>query len=415
MRRHASRPPYRRKAKQAAASPLPTLLAMAGLVAFALLVSSYARQVPFGQAPDESAHWQYVEHLANERSLPVFHPGGGYEFHQPPLYYALAAPFHGSLPLARLVNLVLGLLVCLFTYRLAAEYARDRPLLALGAAGVAAFLPMQVFLDATINNDVLLQACFAAALYLAVRGLRRGLDLPTTALMGVASGLGLLSKSSALMLLPICLLAILLGRERGTSWRRTLGLGGLYLAVALALGGWWLVRNWLHYGDPLALAIFNQAFAQCPHPQYFLSRGLSPFGYVELVAAWTWASCWGVFGNMNVFMPAPLYLGLGLLPLGALLGLARPVAAGQAWQRRAWAVMAAAAALLLASFVQFNMTYFQAQARYLLPGIPVYALLLALGWERLAPGTARTWAPLVPAGVLLAVAAWVAFAVIAPG
>ena len=72
---------------------LPSLVAL-----YAALTLLLIARVPLGTAnvPDEWAHFEYVEHLATRGTLPVFRPQGaphpGYEFHQPPLYYALCAP-----------------------------------------------------------------------------------------------------------------------------------------------------------------------------------------------------------------------------------------------------------------------------------------------------------------------------------
>lgn len=390
---------------------LPAALALG--VAIAALVVAYGRVIPFGQAPDESAHWQYVQYLTGTHRLPVFSPGqGGYEFHQPPLYYLLAALPAGGGPLAaRLANLPLALLLALFAGLLGWEYAGSRRV-ALAVAAAASLLPMQVFLDATINNDLLLQVCFAALLWLAVRGLRRGWSWGLALGMGVAAGLGLLTKNSAVVLLPVGMLALLLAPGRGQLGR--VAGPAVFLGAALAVGGWWLVRNQALYGDPLALAAFRRAFTHCPGPGYFYARGLGPLGYGVLVAGWTWASFWGVFGNMDRFLPTSLYVVLGLLPLGAAAGGLRREGAGEPWQARAWVVMLAAVALLLGAFVQFNTTYFQAQARYLLPAVPVYALLLVRGWQRLGRGRAGRWTALVPALALAVVAAWALPAVLIP-
>src|SRR5258708_2550539 len=59
------------------------------------LAAAYAAVTPFGRAPDETAHALYVQHLVREHTLPVLRrtPRDAYEYHQPPLYYLLAAPF----------------------------------------------------------------------------------------------------------------------------------------------------------------------------------------------------------------------------------------------------------------------------------------------------------------------------------
>ena len=72
-----------------------------------------------------------------------------------------------------------------------------------------------------------------------------------------------------------------------------------------------------------------------------------------------------------------------------------------AWQRQAWWVSALLGALLLASFIRFNMIFFQAQARYMFSGVlPMAAIAVSLGMVQLAPSRMKSWAPaLVPAAL----------------
>jgi putative effector of murein hydrolase len=82
--------------------------------------------------------------------------------------------------------------------------------------------------------------------------------------------------------------------------------------------------------------------------------------------------------------------GIGLL---ALIGFARYLLRRGAtgWQAHAWAIFALLGALLLVSFVRFNFSFFQAQARYLFPALPPAAIALALGLEEWAPVRFRSW------------------------
>src|SRR5512135_1174920 len=101
----------------------PALLALI-LLLYLVLATLYAVYTPPWQAPDEPAHYNYIRYVAQNGSFPVLHMGDyphayleqikaagfppsmpidsiRYEFHQPPLYYALAAVVftaaHGAL------------------------------------------------------------------------------------------------------------------------------------------------------------------------------------------------------------------------------------------------------------------------------------------------------------------------------
>src|SRR5690242_17406004 len=62
---------------------------------YLMLVGTLIFRVPPGHAPDEVAHVDYVKYILEESKLPAFRgaapPNYGYEFHQPPLYYAVCA------------------------------------------------------------------------------------------------------------------------------------------------------------------------------------------------------------------------------------------------------------------------------------------------------------------------------------
>ena len=410
-------------------------------VLYLLVAGLYVGYFPPGKGPDETAHLRYVQYLAEHHHLPTFsrtNPGADYEFHQPPLYYALALPFYllGGSSLARQGYLVraftalLGLVLLGLTYALADSMVPGRPWTALSATALAAFLPMHLALVTSASNDALTEIFFAAALLLLVQHLRAAAayraggappGLRGPALLGVMIGLGLLTKSLAIMLFPVAWLGVLLagrGPER-YEWRRVLRDGAVATGVALLFAGWWLVRNQMLYGDPLAQHAFLTAFQDRPSPQAMMRLGgLTPVAYVGLVMMWTLASMLGIFGpvsgNHFVFYPWGVYVLAGLVALAGALGFVRaPRRSGApVWVRHAWWLCEALGLLLLLGFIVFNLTYFQAQARYMFPVLPAAALALCLGLEQLAPPRVAAWVPLTVSALvgLLALAglgAWI--------
>ena len=385
------------------------------VVGYLFLAALYATAIPPGKGPDETAHLRYVSYLAQHHRLPVFqreNPGSDYEFHQPPLYYLICLPTYlltSSSPEAaaqavRFVTILLGLPLLYLTFALGRTLAPERPAAAVAAAAVVAFLPMHLALVSSANNDVLTEVFFAAALVLMVRHLRAGSayrqqqapppPLFTMALAGIMTGLGLLTKSLAVLLLPmIWATAVLAARgPQGYEWRRLARDLAVSTGLALALAGWWLWRNQVLYGDPLAQKVFLSAFRDRPSPQEFMQRtGLQTPSYVVLVITWTLASGLGMFGpvygNRFVFFPYWVYLVFGAKALSEAGGFVRHLRrTPQAdWQRQSWWLSALLVGLLLVSFIRFNFSFFQAQARYLFPGLPAAALALCLGLGELAP------------------------------
>jgi hypothetical protein len=407
------------------------------VVLYLAIAAMYATTIPFGAGPDETAHLRYLEHLAQQHRFPVFdaaHPDPDYEFHQPPLYYLVALPAYLLSPkspevagtVVRFVGIIIGLALVYLTFALGRRLAPDRPWTAVAAAGIVAFLPMHLHLVASIGNDVLAEALAAAALLLLAGALRAGGEYragrreaappaTTAGWLGLFIGLSLLTKSLGVLLLPVAWLGLALA-GRGPvryEWRRVGRDIIVATAVALVISGPWLLRNQLLYGDPLAQRAFLEGFKGLrPSPQSMMARSpsLGVTGYVELVAGWTFASTLGVFGpvtkNNFVFYPWPVYAlaaGLALVAAVGFMGyLVRRRATG--WQARAWVVFGVFGALLLASFVRFNLDFFQAQARYLFPALPAAALAFVLGLEEFAPPRRRAWVSMGAVALLGALA-----------
>lgn len=416
------------------------------LAAHILLAVAYNLATPFGNngyanTPDEGAHFQYVEFVAREWRLPVFegYEGVGYEAHQPPLYYFLAAVFYhlfgGAGKGVRLLSTLCSAGVVWLVWLSLRRLVPERPLLALSGMGFAAFLPMHIAIGSAVGNDALINLLFAAVLY----GLLIYLTPPTPlsasregeasatsrgnspassmergqggeGVLGLLLGLALITKATAILLIPIAGLGVLWGaRLRGKSLTKGALGAGLTLGVALVLGGWWFIRNAILYDDPLLQKTFLNVFAGTAKAEDFLAGGATWGQYLQLVADWTFRSFWFAYGTPRTaqtglpnFLPDSVYWGLAawtiITLIGFLLYLREPI---PAWMR-AWLILCAATfALVLVSFGLFVRIFFQAQGRYFYPALLPISVFLALGWERLFPANRRVVAQL---GLLLVLA-----------
>ena len=404
-------------------SLLPTGLVLIA-VGYLVLASLFAAYIPIWRAPDESAHFIYIRWMADHWALPIFqpdNPGVEYEFHQPPLYYAIAALVHqGTETLLghesphaiRFLSVVIGLLLIYFTFHLGRELFPERKAIPYAAAGFVAFLPMNLAVCASISNDPLCLAIFAAVLFLLVKGLREEFTTKRLLIIGGLIGLGLITKNHCIILLPVAWLAVLLGcrREPGCDWLGGIASVLILTLVASAVGGWWLVRNQFLYGDPLAMeALLTQAHGKGePTPQALMQAfGLTLSEYLVLFPLWwTFRSFWGVFGEMNVFLPPSVYVVMMVITLAAVIGLiqflAREWKRFSRWQHSAAWVLIFALALVFVSYARYNSDLFQAQARYLFPALPIFGLAFALGVQQLLPGTQRAVvAILLPVGMAI--------------
>ena len=417
-------------AADAAAPPRRALRML--VICYLFLGALYLSKLPPGSGPDETAHVRYVEYLAQHHRLPVFdhtHPGPDYEFHQPPLYYTLCLPSYllaardpaAAAQAVRFFSLLVSVALLYLTFALGRAIAPDRPWAALAAAGIVAFLPMRLYLSACIGNDGLTEVWVAAALLVMIYHLRaaarhRAGETPRPAGLsgmiatGLLIGLGVMTKSLAILLLPAAWLTAAFS-ARGPDryqWRWLARDVAVVTGLVLVVAGWWLLRNQHLYGDPLAQQAFLSGFeGRSPSPQDMLHRfGLTHFSYLIWVVGWTAASFTGVFGpRFEVFLPRQVYLVTGLVSLVGGVAFARYLtkAGLSAWQRQAWWLCALVGALMVAAFVRFNISFFQAQARYIFPGLlPAAALAFSLGVEDLAPARLKRALPLaVPIGLAL--------------
>lgn len=343
------------------------------LTAFLALGVTYALVTPVFEASDELWHYPMVRHLADGNPLPVQDPQNvgpwKQEASQPPLYYYLAAaltfwidtsdveqvlwlnphvdngvitpdgntnlvvhdpaafPWQGTLLAVRLIRLasvLMGAATVYLTYRIAGEVVPGRPEIALGAAAVNAFTPMFLFISGAVNNDNLVIPLASLALLLMIHLARRGeatgkpgrpaktTPRPVASLLlGVVIGLAILTKESALALLPlawgVCVVQQAQQSDSRLSlaavlrwvWLGTLRWSLLVLLPAGLIAGWWYLRNWQLYGDWLGWNAFIAVLGQRAHPASLAQLWGERWGFL--------LSYWGLFGGVNVPMPAWIY------------------------------------------------------------------------------------------------------------
>ena len=386
------------------------------VVAGGLLVA-WAFVVPIFESPDEPHHWQYARYLYDQRRLPPFN-ASFVEGNSPPLYYALIAPvavashlppglvwqdafgklivpfpprfthtaggdFSRYWPLrqARLITAWLALWAVVFSY-LAARELTGRPTTALLAGALVAFLPQFTFRGATISNDALVATLAAVSTYFMVRIVRRGFTWTVGVLASVALAGAYLSKINAICLAPGLILSLVMAPG---FWRARL-MRLSVLGVALALVAPWSARNVTLYGDPFASEAMLTAVAELVS-----KKPLTSSYFWTVFPSWLARSFVGVFGWFTVWLPEWVYLGYWMLGLLGLGGAARLSVRGET-DRRIVLVLAVVATLALAVVVHINRTFDQPQGRYLFPGLPALAVLVAVGLEGL-PGWRGARAP----------------------
>lgn len=331
-------------------------------------------------------------------------------------YSADVQPLRGEYLLlyaARGVTVLFGLLLLAAVYLLAQElYPRQREV-ALAAVWLVAFIPQVIYVSSVASNDIPAAALSTLVLWLLAAILRRSTHGETefvndaaaeingqrpknpvswglSAALGLLVGLALLTKISAVVIIP----GVMLGY--GWLWWRSAGQRGRVAATALlagvvafAVSGWWFIRAWRLYGSPLGLTAHDNA------PWAFTETFVRP----PLAKQWrdVFESFWASFGWGPVEFSGWVYGMLALLTLAAVVGLI--VATVRWWRKHAqstrktaffveirpilviiFVVVLAFSAAALENWMQRVSAEF---GRLLFPALGAVALLLVVGW--------RTW------------------------
>jgi hypothetical protein len=408
--------------------------------AVALLVTANALAwgllVPPLQVPDEPSHAFYAQYLGETGKLPtpsgrldwysgdvtqalgatafyyvIGQPDGrpSWEVHvkpdpdrvgtgnaatassNPPLYYlAQAAVYragHGlgvldRLALMRLLSAVLAGLTALCVFAFLRELLPGSPLASMTGALLAGLLPLFAFISSGVNNDAGLYLVSAALFLALARVLRRGLTARRAIAAGALLGCGVLVKTQVLAFAPAVLLAFVLARGP----HRARVLGALAALFPLALYGLLGATVWsrpvvdrvdvLKAPAPRSGSLLSYAW------QEYLPRLPLMDDLVPGVQPW---SLWfkglvGRFGWLDYGYPGWAY-GLALLLVLATVAAAGPYAwSARHGRGREIAVFAVATVGLLGAVaaVSYRAAPPFDQARYLLPLLPLFALVPAL-------------------------------------
>lgn len=421
------------------------------LAAFLTLGIIYANSIPIFEKPDELSHYFFVQHLVDERSLPIMGGPGEHlweqEGSQPPLYYMLAAlatfwvdtsdardllwlnpqrnlgdptnpgnknlivhtdqetrPYRGTtlaVHIGRWLSLLFGAGTVVLIYAIVRQVFPARPLLALSAAATGAFIPQFLFISTSVSNDSLITFLATLTLFQLIRiaagtPARKERDEPfhcgwrACAALGITMGLAVLTKLSGLALLGLSGLTFCWIAWRRRSWQVLLTGGLIVGGVTAVIAGWWFVRNLQLYGSLDGID---------PHLQAMGGRR-----ELALTAESAWreliglrASFWGLFGWFSILMPQWVYWVIDLLTLVGLIGLARRQE-GMNWSQGT-ALALLWVALVLFSLLQWTTMVEGSQGRLLFPALPGIMLLLALGWSNVLPAQWKSWRYAFPLGV----------------
>ncbi len=357
-------------------------------------------------APDELAHFGYVDALASGRfdSWPrfdnrmAFFPPGQYLFQtlglragraglDPPMLYRFAPADREleGLALARLGSVLLGVLAVLMLADAAAVVTGSRRS-GIVAGVIAALFPQRFFQFGYVNNDAFTFACGALTVACLARWARAGEGEKHLAAVALACGLLAFAKPTGYPFLLATLAWIGWAAHQRRIPRPVLGKAAMITAVvSVPMLAWNAVRTG---GDPIGVWVYREFVASDswrgteqltfpPQPVWTFFRSLVSSSFMK-------------FGNNDVHLPAGLYLPwLLILALGLAAGLYRLRRADPLRLRMA-AWLAAALALSFAAVVYECLEVdFSPQGRYVLLAVVTLTLVCSRALAEVRGGRFR--------------------------
>lgn len=217
-------------------------------------------ELPLTMGMDANGHLQYIHYLLENLRTPL--ATEGWQMFQSPLYYLLAAAGYQtvlsffsaetSVRIVKLLSFLCGMVqveICYRTLRIA--YPGRESLQVIGIL-LGGLLPMNLYMSQSLGNEPLVGAFIALIILLAcqiISGLRQ-VTRETAILMGFILGLALLTKVTAILIIPPLLLFIsdeIIKRSNST--REGVSSVACFIIItlctALSVSGWYYLRNWI--------------------------------------------------------------------------------------------------------------------------------------------------------------------------
>jgi len=396
------------------------------LVVFLFLATLFAWRVPDWQAPDEPAHYNYIAQVASGEFLPVIETGDWdndylealkandfapdlldnldavqYENHQPPLYYWIATPVfilsNGNLFAVRMVSVLLAMITVALSYTITLSIFPEHPHYGLAVMALVAFLPQNMHMLASINNDALAGMVLAATVLLCVHYLKNN-NVPVWSI-GLAIGITFITKTTIYFMAGVALIVILMKwwqseeRDFASLVKNYVGFGIPAAAFALLYWG----RNIMVYGFPdfLGLQAHDEVVVgQLRRSEFIANNGADEYWRRAIFD--TFNSFWGQFGWMEARLTDalpfmfPVLIALLILAISGLIlhsvYLSRKEGNAGESRTQIWIMLGLIILLAFLQYIYYNLTFVQFQGRYLFVAIIPFAILMTIGvdaWRKL--------------------------------
>lgn len=303
--------------------------------------------IPTVEAPDEATHVWVIQFCAEHLCLPALAdikqagpvavygsiPQFGY---LPHIVLLRLLPGWNQLITERLGSLLMALISVIVAYFIGRRVFLPNRLLALALPLILIFHPQFVLVGAYANNDITACALSGLILILLIRTLDDGLKPVASVVLGILLSWVVLSKYSALPLIPSSLLFLGVAAWLHKTSLKTLllNLFGM-IAPIVFLTGMWFFRNYHEFvQDITGTRTLHYIWTSTYHRKFDSYR--PPWEIVMQTRWWrmNFFSFWGWFGYMTRSLPRPFYYGyLAFVILAVWGGLKSLVGGFTFWLR----------------------------------------------------------------------------------
>ena len=233
------------------------------LIFFILILINILNVVkyPYEKGFDAHGHVEYVKYVALHWHSPLANQG--WEMFQPPAFYFLAAVLYQFFGLftsesvcfkaIQFLSAVSGTGIVVFVYLILRKLYPQNPLFQLLGVSIGAFLPILLYMNPLVSNEILAGLMISIALYILLYyGFEEYLSLSKSLLLGLSVGLALLTKYTAVCIFLTSFFILLTRIFANLSvWRKELLNITIFIFTVFLVSGWFYVRNFV---------IFDNAF-----------------------------------------------------------------------------------------------------------------------------------------------------------
>jgi hypothetical protein len=379
-------------------------------------------KIPTSFGMDFQGHMQYIIYVASHWRVPL--ATEGWQMFQPPLFYYLEAVIFRFFLLLfepdtvvrilKLLPLVCGAAQVEITYRTLRYAYPERESLQVIGTMIGGLIPMNLYMSQSIGNEPLEGCLTALAILFTCRALsgnfqsKRELGL----IMGFTLGLSMLTKPTAILILPPLIFFIsgaVFRKDRSVEMgiRSVLHFVILLLGVSFVVSGWYYVRNYIEIGrffiggwdSSREIVWWMNPGYRTPRQFYVFGESLfypvysSIYGFWDALYSTFWVDGYlsSLISNKHLpwnhaFMISSALL--SLLPSMAMcIGVIETLKKGNSPLRRMLRFSIACGIIYIAAMLYIFLTVpilSSAKATYALGLIPCFALLATTGFEVLA-------------------------------